>query len=90
MDLLELFLNDRDHEDLYQLAKWLLVLDERVSLWRSRHFKVVERSIGMKTVGTQGTSVEVLGWLNDFSLFPKLSEIRSHITSYAMKEESSS
>jgi tryptophan 2,3-dioxygenase len=89
LDLLELLLNDRDHEDLYQLAEWLLELDESVSLWRSRHFKVVEKSIGMKAEGTQGALVEVLGRLNGFSFFPELWEIRSYIMTYAMKEESS-
>jgi tryptophan 2,3-dioxygenase len=29
--------------------------DERVTLWRVRHFKVVERIIGAGAIGTQGT-----------------------------------
>ncbi|MFM8841675.1 MAG: tryptophan 2,3-dioxygenase family protein, partial [Actinomycetota bacterium] len=28
-----LFLNDRVYEDLYQIAEWLLELDERIALW---------------------------------------------------------
>lgn len=84
LDLLTLFLNDRLHEDLYQLAEWLLELDERISLWRSRHFKVVERSIGANVRGTQGTPVEVLGRLNSFSFFPELWSIRTEITNLAM------
>lgn len=87
IELLTLFLNDRLYEDLFQLAEWLLEIDERISLWRSRHFKVVERSIGMKVSGTQGTPVEVLSRLNSFSFFPELWEIRSQITNHALREE---
>jgi tryptophan 2,3-dioxygenase len=88
IDLLALFLDDRNQEDLFQLAEWMLELDERVSLWRSRHFKVVERSIGSGVSGTQGTPVEVLERLNSFSFFPELWEIRTQITNYAMEQES--
>jgi tryptophan 2,3-dioxygenase len=87
IELLTLFLNDRLYEDLFQIAEWLLEIDERISLWRSRHFKVVERSIGMKVSGTQGTPVEVLSRLNSFSFFPELWEIRSQITNHALREE---
>jgi tryptophan 2,3-dioxygenase len=87
IDLLTLFLNDRSHEDMFQLAEWLLEIDERISLWRSRHFKVVERSIGMKVQGTQGTPVEVLGKLNSFSFFPELWEIRTTITELSLSKE---
>ena len=88
IDLVTLFLNDRKFEDLFQLAEWLLELDERMSLWRSRHFKVVERTIGSCVSGTQGTPVEVLGRLNSFSFFPELWEVRTQITNYAMGHES--
>jgi tryptophan 2,3-dioxygenase len=87
IDLLTLFLNDRSYEDLYQIAEWLLEIDERISLWRGRHFKVVERSIGMKVQGTQGTPVEVLGRLNSFNFFPELWDIRTRITNHALSEE---
>jgi tryptophan 2,3-dioxygenase len=87
IDLLALFLADRNYEDLFQLAEWMLELDERVSLWRSRHFKVVERSIGSGVSGTQGTPVEVLGRLNSFSFFPELWNVRTQITNYALETE---
>jgi tryptophan 2,3-dioxygenase len=87
IDLLTLFLNDRMYEDLYQLAEWLLELDEQISMWRFRHFKVVERSIGGNVRGTQGTPVEVLSKLNGFQFFPELWEIRSQITDFAISEE---
>jgi len=87
IDLLTLFLNDRKYEDLYQLAEALLELDERVILWRHRHFKVVERSIGAKVSGTQGTPVEILSKLNSFCFFPELWDIRTTITNYALDQE---
>jgi tryptophan 2,3-dioxygenase len=87
IDLITLFLNDRAYEDLYQLAEWLLELDERISLWRSRHFKVVARSIGQEVAGTQGTPVEVLARLNDFTFFPELWSVRTEITNIALNRE---
>jgi tryptophan 2,3-dioxygenase len=84
---MDIFLEDRKHEDLFQLAESLLELDERIALWRARHFKVVERSIGMKVSGTQGTPVEVLGRLNSFSFFPELWDIRTEITNHALAQE---
>ena len=87
VELLELFLNDRKFEDLFQLAEWLLELDERVSLWRSRHFKVVQRSIGSDVAGTQGTPVEVLAKLNNFTFFPELWNVRTEVTNVALKDE---
>ena len=87
LQLMDIFLEDRKYEDLFQLAEALLELDERISLWRARHFKVVERSIGMKVSGTQGTPVEVLGKLNNFSFFPELWDIRTDITNHALSQE---
>ena len=87
LKLMDIFLEDRKYEDLFQLAEALLELDERIALWRARHFKVVERSIGMKVSGTQGTPVEVLGKLNSFSFFPELWDIRTDITNHALAQE---
>jgi len=87
LELLDLFLNHQDHDELYRLAEGLLEIDERMFLWRNRHFKVVERSIGSKVSGTQGTPVEILGRLNSFLFFPELWDIRTTITNYAIAEE---
>jgi tryptophan 2,3-dioxygenase len=85
--LLSIFLNDRHHEDLFQIAELMLDLDERVSLWRSRHLKVVARTIGAESVGTQGTPVETLIRLSGFSFFPSLWEIRNQVTQFAEKNQ---
>jgi len=87
LELLDLFLNHQDHDELYRLAEGLLEIDERMFLWRNRHFKVVERSIGSKVSGTQGTPVEILGQLNSYLFFPELWDIRTTITNYAIAQE---
>ncbi|HVH51932.1 MAG TPA: tryptophan 2,3-dioxygenase family protein, partial [Gaiellaceae bacterium] len=46
LSLLEVYTRARENEDLYQLAERLTEWDERVGVWRCRHFKVVARIIG--------------------------------------------
>ena len=80
LSLLEVYTRGREHEDLYQLAEHLVEWDERVTMWRMRHLKVVERIIGGSVVGTQGTPVEVLGQLIFTSFYPELWQIRNELT----------
>ena len=80
LSLPEVYTLGRDHEDLYQLAELLVEWDERVSLWRMRHFKVVERMLGGGAVGTQGTPVDVLQRLLHSRLYPELWEVRNELT----------
>ncbi len=80
LSLVEVYTLGRDHEDLYQLAELLIEWDERVVVWRARHFVVVERIIGGSVVGTQGTPVEVLGRLIHKRFFPDLWEVRNELT----------
>ena len=87
LDLVQLFVRHTEFEDLYLLAEALVELDERMYLWRHRHFKVVERSIGLKVSGTQGTPVEILARLNTFTFFPELWDARTDLTNYAIAEE---
>ncbi len=79
----EVYTLGREHEDLYQLAELLIEWDERVVVWRARHFVVVERIIGGSVVGTQGTPVEVLGKLIHKRFFPDLWELRNELTALA-------
>jgi tryptophan 2,3-dioxygenase len=76
----EVYTLGREHEDLYQLAELLIEWDERIVVWRARHFVVVERIIGGSVVGTQGTPVEVLGRLIHKRFFPDLWELRNELT----------
>ena len=87
LTLAEVYVQAREHEELYQLAEHLIELDERITLWRIRHYKVVARVIGDKVVGTQGTPVEVLGQLISKNLYPELWEVRNELTALAKLED---
>ncbi|MEU7766524.1 tryptophan 2,3-dioxygenase family protein [Nocardia sp. NPDC049190] len=66
--------------DTYRLAEALIEWDERVSLWRVRHYKIATRVIGHQVTGTQGTPVETLAKLIAYKFFPELWEVRTHLT----------
>ena len=87
LDLVEVYVQGREHEDLYQLAEALIEWDERVTMWRIRHYKVVARIIGDQVVGTQGTPVEVLGKMIHHNFFPALWRARNQLTARAKEEE---
>ena len=87
LSLADVYVRGREHEELYQLAEALTELDERVTTWRVRHYKVVARIIGDRVVGTQGTPVEVLGRLIHKSLYPELSEVRNELTARSKSGE---
>jgi tryptophan 2,3-dioxygenase len=89
LTLEDVYVHGREHEDLYQLAEALTELDERLMLWRVRHYKVVARIIGDEVVGTQGTPVELLGGLIKQTFFPELWAIRNRLTSRAIAEAES-
>jgi tryptophan 2,3-dioxygenase len=87
LSLVDVYRRGRDFEELYLLAEALTEWDERVTLWRIRHFKVVERIIGGEVVGTQGTPVELLGRLIHTRLYPELWDVRNELTELAKREE---
>jgi tryptophan 2,3-dioxygenase len=87
LDLRTLYVEAREHEELYQLAEALIELDERAQAWRIRHYQVVARVIGDQVVGTQGTPVEVLGRLVKQRLFPELWEVRNALTAHAKESD---
>jgi len=80
LELIDLYVHGREHEELYQLAEALVELDEWVQTWRIRHYRVVARVIGDAVVGTQGTPVEVLGRLIHRVQFPELWQVRNELT----------
>jgi tryptophan 2,3-dioxygenase len=86
LDVVEVYVQGREHEDLYQLAEALVEWDERVTMWRIRHYKVVARIIGDQVVGTQGTPVEVLGKMIHHNFFPALWRARNQLTARAKEE----
>ena len=87
LSLLDVYVQGREHEDLYQLAELLTEWDERIGVWRFRHFKVVARIIGEDVVGTQGTPVELLAGLIKNKLFPELWKVRTQLTELAKQSD---
>jgi tryptophan 2,3-dioxygenase len=87
LSVIELYQRGREFEDLYQLAELLIEWDERVTLWRIRHFKVVERVIGGQVVGTQGTPVELLEGLIHRRHYPELWDARNELTELAKEQD---
>lgn len=79
VDLIDVYRRGRELEDLHSLAELLTEWDERIWLWRSRHYTIVARALGERTVGTQGTPVEVLGRLIGQRQLPKLWDARSRL-----------
>jgi len=86
LTLVDVYTRGREFEELYLLAEQLIELDERVIVWRVRHFKVVQRVIGGDVVGTQGTPVEVMGRLIHHSFFPDLWDVRNDLTRMNLPE----
>jgi tryptophan 2,3-dioxygenase len=86
LSLVDVYVQGREHEDLYQLAEVLTEWDERINLWRIRHYKLVARVIGDSVVGTQGTPVEVLGRLIHHVFFPELWRVRNELTARSQAE----
>jgi tryptophan 2,3-dioxygenase len=87
LNVVELYVQGRDHEELYQLAELLISWDERIGLWRMRHYLVVSRVIGDSVVGTQGTPVELLGGLIKQRFYPELWQARNRLTELANEQD---
>jgi tryptophan 2,3-dioxygenase len=79
LTLAELYQHGREHEELYQLGELLIEWDERIWVWRFRHYAIVARALGEDTIGTQGTPVQVLGKLIAQRQLPRLWEVRSRL-----------
>ncbi|MBV9193457.1 MAG: hypothetical protein JO168_04880 [Solirubrobacterales bacterium] len=79
LELSELYRRGREFEDLYQLAELLTEWDERIWVWRFRHYTIVARALGEETVGTQGTPIQVLGKLIAQRRIPRLWDVRSRL-----------
>jgi tryptophan 2,3-dioxygenase len=87
LSLVDLYVQGREHEDLYQLAEALIDWDEQVGVWRFRHVKMVGRVIGEDVVGTQGTPVELLAGLIKHKMFPELWTVRTDLTELAKESD---
>lgn len=79
LDLAELYRTGQGQLE-HRLAEALVEWDERVSVWRVRHYKVATRILGNQVVGTQGTPVDVLSELIEYKFFPALWRVRTELT----------
>jgi len=64
---------------VYRLAELLTDWDERLRLWRFRHYSVVARAIGEESIGIQGVPVQMLAKLISQRQLPKLWEARTRL-----------
>ena len=79
IDLAELY-RTKVHSAEHRLAEAMIEWDERVSLWRVRHYKLLTRVIGNQVIGTQGTQTDVLAKLIEYKFFPGLWKLRTELT----------
>jgi tryptophan 2,3-dioxygenase len=82
-DLVAVFKNIYEHAEknweAYEACEELVDLEENFQLWRFRHLKTVERTIGVKR-GTGGSSgVSFLKAALDLTFFPELYAVRTEI-----------
>ncbi|MEE1783423.1 tryptophan 2,3-dioxygenase family protein [Streptomyces sp. SP17BM10] len=78
-DLVEVYRSGHDTAE-YRLAEAMIDWDERISLWRTQHYKMATRVIGHSVVGTKGAPVEFLAKLIGHKFFPQLWELRTELT----------
>ncbi|GHD02579.1 tryptophan 2,3-dioxygenase [Zhihengliuella salsuginis] len=75
----EIYENASEYWDLYEACEELVDLEENFQLWRFRHMKTVERTIGFKR-GTAGSSgVGFLKRALELTFFPELLAVRTEI-----------
>ncbi len=79
VDLAEVYRGTPEHP-VYRLAEAMVEWDERVALWRTRHYKIATRIIGHQVVGTKGTPVDTLARLIAHRFFPALWRVRTELT----------
>jgi tryptophan 2,3-dioxygenase len=68
-----------EHWGVYETCEELVDVEDNMQLWRFRHLKVVQRTIGDQR-GTGGSSgVDFLRRALDLTFFPELYAVRSEI-----------
>jgi tryptophan 2,3-dioxygenase len=81
-----IYLNVEANEELYALIERVIDIDEALMLWRAKHIKVIERTIGANVSGTQGTPVSVVRGLRDKSVVQDIWDVRDRLTERADSE----
>jgi tryptophan 2,3-dioxygenase len=81
------YLDRREHADWYELAEALTDFDERFHIFRAAHLKLAERHLGLRTVGTGGTPMELLERTLHDLLFPDLWSMREGLVAQAQARQ---
>lgn len=79
IDIAERFRTDAG-SDLCRMFDELMEWDERIAIWRVRHYKIAVRIIGHGVRGTQGTPIDSITRLIAHRYFPRLWDARSELT----------
>ena len=75
----EVYTDTDTHWDLYETSEDLVDIEDAFQLWRFRHLRTVQRTIGFKR-GTGGSSgVDFLKRALDLTFFPELITVRTEI-----------
>ncbi|WP_252974264.1 tryptophan 2,3-dioxygenase [Janibacter melonis] len=75
----DIYAHADEHWDVYEACEEMVDLEDNFQLWRFRHLKTVQRTIGMKT-GTGGSSgVSFLQRALELTFFPELFAVRTEI-----------
>jgi tryptophan 2,3-dioxygenase len=73
----EIYRHNDAHWELYETCEDLVDLEDAFQVWRFRHLRTVQRTIGLKT-GTGGTSgVAFLRRALELTFFPELFTVRT-------------
>jgi len=79
VDLAEVYRGSPD-APLYGLCEAMIEWDDRIGVWRARHYKIATRIIGDGAIGTKGTPVDELARVIGRKFFPQLWRVRSELT----------
>jgi tryptophan 2,3-dioxygenase len=75
----EIYENAEQNWDVYEACEELVDLEENFQLWRFRHLKTVERTIGFKRGSGGSSGVGFLKAALDLTFFPELYAVRTEI-----------
>ncbi|WP_353242380.1 tryptophan 2,3-dioxygenase family protein [Providencia sp.] len=78
-DLMTIYTQPAQNE-VFNLCEALIKWDEQIMEWRMRHYNMVIRTLGHKTVGTKGTLTDAMAQRIFMKFFPTLWDIRTQLT----------
>jgi len=78
-DLMTIYTQPAQNE-VFNLCEALIKWDEQIMEWRMRHYNMVIRTLGHKTVGTKGTLTDAMAQRIFMKFFPTLCDIRTQLT----------